>query len=472
MTYDVAIAGAGVAGAALAAALARSGRRVLLVERDLSEPRLIVGELLQPGGLRALRALGLAAATDGIDAQRIEGFAVVDGSHGRALPYPASEADGIAGDTGGPGGRATGRAFHHGRFVAGLRRAAQAAPGVTVVQAVVTDVVADAGGRVRGLRYRTRDGEHEARAHLTVAADGRLSTLRARLAGALPGASPADGTVAGGARRVSWSVGVLLQDAAPPFPNHGHVLLTRPSPTLCYPIGTGEVRLLVDVPGELPSARDGALAAHLRTVVAPQLPPPLRPRFEDAVAAGRVAAMPNLALAPRPSRRAGAVSIGDALNMRHPLTGGGMTVALNDVHLLTQCLFGVPLAEARAVDARLARFHERRRALAATIDMMAGALYAVLRAEAPELAGLREALLRYWDLGGPAVNGPMTLLAGLAPRPPEVLAHFVAVALLGMGRTVAVPPNRARGAVRAASRLAATAFTTIRPHLARAFAPA
>lgn len=56
---DVVIVGAGVLGSAMAAVLARDGRRVTVVERDLKEPDRIVGELLQPGGFRALRELGL-----------------------------------------------------------------------------------------------------------------------------------------------------------------------------------------------------------------------------------------------------------------------------------------------------------------------------------------------------------------------------------------------------------------------------
>ncbi|KAF0021387.1 hypothetical protein F2P81_026360 [Scophthalmus maximus] len=43
----------------MAAVLARDGRRVTVVERDLREPDRIVGELLQPGGYKALRELGL-----------------------------------------------------------------------------------------------------------------------------------------------------------------------------------------------------------------------------------------------------------------------------------------------------------------------------------------------------------------------------------------------------------------------------
>lgn len=58
-SYDVVIVGAGILGCALAAAFGKQGRHVLLLERDLSEPDRIVGELLQPGGVSALEKLGL-----------------------------------------------------------------------------------------------------------------------------------------------------------------------------------------------------------------------------------------------------------------------------------------------------------------------------------------------------------------------------------------------------------------------------
>lgn len=61
-SYDVAIVGAGIIGCSLAFTLGRQGRRVLLLERDLSEPDRIVGELLQPGGVQALETLGLRGA--------------------------------------------------------------------------------------------------------------------------------------------------------------------------------------------------------------------------------------------------------------------------------------------------------------------------------------------------------------------------------------------------------------------------
>jgi squalene monooxygenase len=56
---DVLIVGAGIAGCALAVALGNQGRSVILLEKSLKEPDRIVGELLQPGGVRALEKLGI-----------------------------------------------------------------------------------------------------------------------------------------------------------------------------------------------------------------------------------------------------------------------------------------------------------------------------------------------------------------------------------------------------------------------------
>ena len=56
---EVVVVGSGVLGSAMAATLAGDGRNVTVIERDLSEPDRIVGELLQPGGYRALKQLGL-----------------------------------------------------------------------------------------------------------------------------------------------------------------------------------------------------------------------------------------------------------------------------------------------------------------------------------------------------------------------------------------------------------------------------
>ncbi|AED93264.1 FAD/NAD(P)-binding oxidoreductase family protein [Arabidopsis thaliana] len=58
---DVIIVGAGVGGSALAYSLAKDGRRVLAIERDMREPERMMGEFMQPGGRLMLSKLGLEA---------------------------------------------------------------------------------------------------------------------------------------------------------------------------------------------------------------------------------------------------------------------------------------------------------------------------------------------------------------------------------------------------------------------------
>ena len=52
-----------------------------------------------------------------------------------------------------------------------------------------------------------------------------------------------------------------------------------------------------------------------------QVPPELRPSFEAAVKHGRIRCMQNKQVTSQPLHPAGALLLGDAFNMRHPLTG-------------------------------------------------------------------------------------------------------------------------------------------------------
>ncbi|KAB5511904.1 hypothetical protein DKX38_028932 [Salix brachista] len=111
---DVIIVGAGVAGSALAYALAKDGWRVHVIERDLTEPDRIVGEFLHAGGCIKLAELGLEDCLDGSDSQTVFSFAAVhkDGKRS-AISYPSN---------------ASGRGFHYGRFVQKLREKAASLP--------------------------------------------------------------------------------------------------------------------------------------------------------------------------------------------------------------------------------------------------------------------------------------------------------------------------------------------------------
>jgi squalene monooxygenase len=270
--YDVVIVGAGVAGSALAHALAtitspsRSSTysspnlNILLLERSLPPPDRIVGELLQPAGVQALRTLGLFNCLKGIDAVPVRGYCVCHDGSLVHIPYPQGH---------------EGRSFHHGRFIARLRESAIAAPGVRVMQATVTELVhCQESGRVIGVRAtrKKHDGQledslgeswvvppHEKNEEkeeeketltftgdLIFIADGCFSNFRKSIL--IPGANPPSKPVT-----KSHFVGVVLKDAKLPIDEHGTVALVKGhGPVLLYQISEHNTRILIDVRQPLP----------------------------------------------------------------------------------------------------------------------------------------------------------------------------------------------------------------------------
>ena len=89
--------------------------------------------------------------------------------------------------------------------------------------------------------------------------------------------------------------------------------------------------------------------------------------------------MPNSFLPPSEQgkhTKEGVLLLGDSWNMRHPLTGGGMTVAFNDVVLLRDMLLDVKnLADWSEVKPVLHRWHWARKPLASTVNILSVALY-------------------------------------------------------------------------------------------------
>ncbi|KAG6810313.1 hypothetical protein H0H92_012467 [Tricholoma furcatifolium] len=406
--YDVLIVGAGIAGCALAHALSTLPRqtplRIALLERSLAEPDRIVGELLQPGGVSALRKLGLEACLEGIDAIPVRGYCIIDGRKSVRIPYPGTH---------------EGRSFHHGRFVMTLRAAAKKARGVDVVEATVTDLVEDEqSGAVVGVRATRNGGEKEVwRARMVVVADGCFSNFRT----AVMGPDAAKSTTK------SHFVGAVLEDAVLPMPNHGTVALCQGfGPVLLYQISERDTRMLVDVKNPLPSD----LKSHILTNILPQLPSALHTPIQKALDKDRIRRMPNSFLPPvQQGSKQGVVLIGDAWNMRHPLTGGGMTVALNDVVMLRSLLAPVrDVKDWQEVGRKVAEWHWSRKPLASTINILSVALYDLFGADDDRLAVLRTGCFKYFELGGECINGPVGLLSGITPSPMILAYHFFSVA--------------------------------------------
>lgn len=294
---------------------------------------------------------------------------------------------------------------------------------------------------VGGVRWVDEDGiQRVTTARLTVVADGMYSALRTKLHDHRP-------------QTVSHFCGLILHHPPHqpplPYPNRGHVIMADPSPVLLYQISPTQTRVLVDVLGHLPSVEDGSLRRYFLEKVAPQLPEMMRPAFIHAAETQEPDNMPNRRLTSTSVRRAGALLLGDSLNMRHPLTGGGMTVALKDVEMLSNCLDHLhgPACPPKALDAAADIFYSTRGTHSATINILANALHRVFSVPAAESspdssrARLRAACVAYMSMGGLFAAGPIGLLSGLTPKPGVLVSHFFAVAAHAMRMAVCPVPT-------------------------------
>ncbi|XP_059638603.1 squalene monooxygenase SE1-like [Cornus florida] len=315
---DVIIVGAGVAGAALAHTLGKDGRQVHVIERDLTEPDRIVGELLQPGGYLKLIELGLEDCVEEIDAQPVFGYALFKDGRSTKLSYPL---DKFHSDV-------AGRSFHNGHFIQRMREKAATLPNVRLEQGIVTSLMEE-----------------------------------------------------NGAVNMIW-------------------------------------RLY-------------------------QIPPEVHDAFIAAIDKGNIKTMPNRSMPAAPLPTPGALLMGDAFNMSHPLTGGGMTVALSDIVVLRNLLKPLhDLSDADSLCTYLESFYTLRMPVASTINTLAGALYKVFYASSDQASKeMRQACFDYLSLGGVCSTGPVALLSGLNPRPLSLVLHFFFVALYGVGRLLLPFPS-------------------------------
>lgn len=422
--YDVVVVGAGIVGCAMAFSLASRNSKVLLVERDWSEPNRIVGELMQPGGIEALRRLGMEDCLDEIDAVTVRGYAVLAPKLNGEVLLPYSDIE--ASKTEWTGGDMVGASFHHGRFVQKLRQKASSV--AQCFTGTVKELKINADGRVNGVVISSKDSNSptSVQANLVVVGDGCFSKFRAfSTATLIPKRPKVD----------SYFVGLMLRDCELPFPKHGHVVLAYPSPILLYQIGSRDTRILVDIPGQVPPSNvDNRLSDYLLNDILPQLPTAaIREAFADALRdpSEKPRVMPNGWLPTVRNARDGLLVLGDAHNMRHPLTGGGMTVALWDVYFFTR-EFAFPstgIVPSNEYAGVLTRFYRRRKRQSSVVNILAQALYQLFAAaDDVHLALLQRGCFETFRLGGTWKSTPMALLAGVLHSPTTLVVHFFKVA--------------------------------------------
>lgn len=441
--YDAIVVGAGVVGPCLAKCLAGQGRKVLIIEREWTKPNRIVGELMQPAGLLALKRLGMAKAVNNIEAIPVEGYYISYFGNGVTIPYPEKtvlrtlatapvagaveqgDEDKMESDSTldmrqwdeSPNLR--GVALHHGEFLTRLRELCLAEENVTKLDGNVTGMVQE-DGRVVGVEVADKG---VFRASLVFCCDGIYSKFRKELA--------ADFVPSVG----SYFVGMDLVDADLPKKNHGHVILGQHAPVLIYQISPHHSRILCAYrSAKLPKKAD--VLEYLAASVLPHLPESVKPSFQHAYESSVdgtsiYKAMPNQYLTARLNDVPGFVCLGDSLNMRHPLTGGGMTVGLNDCALLCELLSELSneqLKDHEAVLQRMVRFHKARKGLDAVINTLSIALYTLFAADSPALTLLQQGCFHYFLRGGECISGPIGLLSGVIPRASVLFYHFFAVA--------------------------------------------
>jgi 2-polyprenyl-6-methoxyphenol hydroxylase-like FAD-dependent oxidoreductase len=420
-TADVIVAGGGIAGASVAAALGASGYDVLVIEPGLDRTKRLAGELIHPPGVADLQALGLRDCLPRAKMARVDGFAVLAEGDAEAYVLRYGEI---------PGLDPHGFAIDHADLTAALRSAVEGLPHVTVW----------AGARVSGV-----DLHHPDFATVHVTRDGRTMSLRTRLMVAADGSnSPTRGAAGIGHERVRISrmVGYLLGDVQLPHPGFASVFLGGPAPTLAYAIGDSTVRLMFDVPGmthgiDAPTRDDGYCRA---------LPEPFRSRVRAAISFQRALVSANYSVRPETVCRGRLALVGDAAGCCHPLTATGLSAGTRDAVLLQRAL-----RETGDVPAAVRRYAALREGPQRTRVALAESLYRAFSEQTPEMRLLRDGILRYWQRSRRGRAASLALLStheGRMSMMALCYAHAVGHAMVGLVRWQGGPGRRVSLAVR------------------------
>jgi menaquinone-9 beta-reductase len=308
---EVLIVGAGPAGSALARALARAGRDVLLVEARRHPRTKTCAEYASPRILEELRRLDIPAADWQRSAVPLRGMQIIAGND----QFPLRYADG--------GGERTAWGLDRPGFDALLSGGAAEA-GATVAEKTAFHRPLLADGRISGAVLRDADGTHQVRARWLVGADGAHSRVARALGVSRQRLAP---------RRLGL---IARYQGVPELDGYGEMHTGNGFYVGLAPVPNGQL----NVGMALPLPRNGDLRL------------PAEQRFESAIAA-----LPAVAARLSGSRRLtpihgaapighcvtraagpGWLLIGDAAGFIDPFTGEGIYRALRSARLAAEAL--------------------------------------------------------------------------------------------------------------------------------------
>ena len=313
-TYDVAVIGAGPAGAATAAHAARAGLRVLLVDRARFPRDKACAEYLSPEAARDLDELGVLPQVEAAGAARLHGFRLVsdDGAavSGRYANTPFTPYR--------PYGYAVPRAALDPIVLEAARRA-----GAEVREGVALEHLVFEHGRVAGAELRDASGVSRVRSRAVVGADGLNSRVARQLGLARRGRLKRVALVA----HLSGMRG--LTDMGEMFAGAGWYVGFAP-------IGGGIVNAAMVVPQAEAAAggrdHEAFFGEKLRTV------PELADRLAGAKFTRRVLLAGPFARRASSCIAEGALLVGDAADFYDPFTGEGIFAALRGGRLAAETL--------------------------------------------------------------------------------------------------------------------------------------
>jgi 2-octaprenyl-6-methoxyphenol hydroxylase len=405
--FDVVVAGAGLAGATLAVALARGGLRVALVDPQPFEAQTAAAfdgraSAISYAPFRIWRTLGVAERL--AEAQPINGMVVTEGAPSSAaprLPSPAwigfelSDLDGV--DAGEPLGW-----MIENRHARAALAEAVAEAGVTVIApATVESVEPDAAGATVRLA-----GGAPLRAALVAAADGRDSALRRAAGIDVTGWDYEQSALVATVSHERPHEGVARQVFLPSGPL-AVLPLTGNRSSLVWTEAPERAKALASVAPEafaslLLRRIGGALGAV--TLEGPRWTHALRLQLAEQHVGERLAL------------------VGDAACSVHPLAGQGLNLGLKDAAALAETLVDAArLGEDIGLAAVLHRYARRRRFDAATLAAATDGLRRIYAERNPSVRAVRGAGVALANGFGPARRFFAREAGGAAGAAPRLL---------------------------------------------------
>ena len=317
--YDIICVGGGIAGAGLAAVMARRGHRCLVLESTTAYPDRTKGEWLAPWGVLEARRAGLEAevlsARGHVLTRHVSYDELVDPAEAESQALDLAMLPGVAGPL----------TQRHPDLCQVLLDAATEA-GATCHRGV--EVATLALGPTPSITWRTAEGEpHHNRCRLVVGADGRNSFVRRQLGIALARDRP------------HHLFSGLLVDGADDWPADTQIIGTEGElHYLAFPQGGGRVRLYLGFPLD-----------RKRFLSGPDGPRRFVDSFRFTSVPGSAVladATPTSPCMTYPNEDAwcdepygeGVVLIGDAAGWNDPIIGQGLSITMRDIRVVSELL--------------------------------------------------------------------------------------------------------------------------------------